>query len=151
MKAVFLVNFTKFVEWPPEAFPSPGAALVIGVLGEDPFGPLLDQAAEGESAAGRPLAVKRFRSLAALEPCHVLFIAESQEGRLAEILHHVRAAPTLTVADMDGFAARGGAVQFRREGGRLRFEIRPEAAERVRLKVSARLLGLAAASPRRRP
>ncbi|MCM2305132.1 MAG: YfiR family protein [Elusimicrobia bacterium] len=151
MKAVFLVNFTKFVEWPPEAFSAPGSPVVIGVLGEDPFGALLDQAAAGETAGGRPLAVRRFRSLAALEPCHVLFIAESQEGRLAEILHLLRAAPTLTVADMDGFAARGGAVQFRREGGRLRFVIRPEAAERVRLKVSSRLLGLAGAAPGRRP
>lgn len=151
VKSVFLLNFTKFIEWPPDSFPNPRSPLVIAVLGADPFGDALDQAVAGETVDGRPIEIKRFRTLGDLAPCHILFISASQEERVPDILRRLRRSGTLTVADMDGFAARGGAVQFRAEGGRMRFEISREAVEQAGLKMSARLLNLASAvHPRRR-
>jgi hypothetical protein len=151
VKAVFLLNFTKFVEWPPEAFATLQSPIVIAVLGADPFDGVLDQAVAGETVNGRPIEVKRFKDLEALGPCHILFISASQEERVPEILRRLRRVRTLTVADMDGFAARGGAIQFRAESGRMRFEISQEAAELAGLRVSARLLRLASAVRPRRP
>lgn len=151
VKAVFLFNFTKFVEWPSDAFPDPKAPIVIGVLGDDPFGAALDRAVSGETVNDRPVEIKRFRTLGDLTPCHILYISDSHEARVPEILRRLKRAETLTVADADGFASRGGAVQFRTERGRLRFEISQTAAERAGLRVSSRLLGLASAVHPRRP
>lgn len=151
VKAVFLYNFTKFVEWPPESFPAPRSPLVIGVLGSDPFGAVLDQTVAGETVNGRPIEIRRFAHLADLEPCHILFISASQEERVPVILRRLRRRGTLTVADMAGFAARGGAIEFRIEGGRVRFEIGREAVDGAGLKVSARLLNLASTVRPRRP
>lgn len=150
VKAVFLFNFTKFVEWPPEAFADPASPLVIGVLGPDPFGPALDEAVAGEKADGRRVEVVRFKSLDELGPCHILFIAAAYEERAPELLRRLRRDATLTVSDIPGFTARGGVVQFLTEGGRVRFEISQAAAERAGLRVSARLLNLASVV-RRRP
>lgn len=151
VKAVFLFNFTKFVQWPPEAFPAPRSPIVIGVLGSDPFGRALEQAVAGETVDGRPIEIKRFKSLETLGSSHVLYISASQEERVPEILLRLGRSGTLTVADIDGFAARGGAVQFRTEAGRLRFEINRDAADRAGLRVSSRVLGLASAVHPRRP
>lgn len=151
VKAVFLYNFAKFVEWPPESFPAPRSPIVIGVLGSDPFGAVLDQTVAGETVNGRPLEIRRFARFADLQPCHILFISASQEERVPVILSRLRRTATLTVADMDGFAARGGAIEFRAEGGRMRFEISREAVDGAGLRVSARLLNLASAVRPRRP
>ena len=151
VKAVFLFNFAKFVEWPPESFTSPEAPIVIGVLGADPFGGALDQAVSSETVRGRRVEIKRFRALDDMTACHILFISPSHAARVNDILKRLGRTGTLTVADAEGFAARGGTIQFRDEGGRLRFEISREAAERSGLKVSARLLNLASAVYPRRP
>lgn len=151
VKAVFLYNFTKFVEWPPESFPAPRSPIVIGVLGSDPFGAVLDETVAGETVNGRPLEIRRFARLADLEPCHILFISASQEERVPVILRRLRRTGTLTVADIPGFAARGGAIEFRIEGGRMRFEISREAVDGAGLRVSARLLNLASTVRPRSP
>lgn len=148
VKAVFLVNFTKFVEWPASAFPSAQSPIIIGVLGADPFDGALERAVAGEIVNGRPIEIRRFKNTADMAACHILFISGSVEERVTEVLSLLRRAPILTVADMDGFAARGGAVQFRTDGGRLRFVIRREATELAGLNVSARLLALGGATPR---
>ncbi len=151
VKAVFLFNFTKFVEWPSASFPAPSSPIIIGVLGADPFGGALEQTVAGETVNGRPLTIKRFKSLEELAPCHILFISASQEERVPEILRRLGRSETLTVADIDGFAMRGGAIQFRADSGRIRFEISREAAERAGLRVSARLLSLASVVRKRIP
>lgn len=149
VKAVFLFNFTKFVEWPAGAFASARSPIVICVLGADPFDGALERAVAGEIVNGRPIEIRRFKSTADTPACHILYISGTIEERVTEVLGRLRRAPILTVADMDGFAARGGAVQFRSDGGRLRFEIRREAAESAGLKVDARVLALGGAKPRR--
>lgn len=143
VKAVFLLNFAKFVEWPPEAFAGPQAPIVIGVLGADPFGEILDRTIAAESVNGRPVAVKRFESIADLEPCHVLYISSSEKARLPEILAQLETAKVLTVGDMKRFARRGGAINFVSEQNKIRFEINKKAADRAGLKISSQLLKLA--------
>jgi len=142
LKAVFLFNFTKFVEWPNEAFAAPNAPLCIGVLGDDPFGELLDEAVRGEISRGHPLTVRRARDVMPLRECHVVFISRSEESRVAEILEELDGVPTLTVGDSQGFARLGGVIGFYLEGNKLRFEISHSAARRKELKISSQLLSL---------
>ena len=141
VKAAFLYNFTKFVEWPDAAFPDD--SFRVCVLGEDPFGKSL-KALTGQEVAGRRLQVLSFRGgIARPEECHVLFISRSEQGRLAEILSGVRNFPVLTVADSRGFLEGGGIINFVLEGSKVRFEINQEAAERTGIKISSKLMSLA--------
>lgn len=142
LKAVFLFNFTQFVEWPSSAFASADAPLCIGVLGEDPFGATLDAAVRGESSRGRPLTVLRARDVDAVSGCQVVFISASEKTRVEAILARLAAGPTLTVGESDGFARQGGVIGFYRDGSKLRFEISASTARRKELKISAQLLSL---------
>lgn len=82
VKAVFLFNFTQFVDWPPAAFPDAQAPLTIGVLGDDPFGDFLDETVRGEKSNSRPIVIRRYRRVEEVGPCHVLFISRSESHRL---------------------------------------------------------------------
>src|SRR5881396_2379465 len=112
LKAVFLFNFAQFVEWPPQAFPDRQVPLVIGVLGEDPFGSFLDETVRGEKVNNRPLAVQRYRRVDEIKTCHVLFISGSEANRLEQIFNGLKGRNILTVGDFDGFARRGGMIRF---------------------------------------
>src|SRR5712664_1838664 len=98
LKAVFLFNFAQFVEWPPTAFPEAKAPLVIGVLGDDPFGPYLDETVRGEKVNNRPLVVQRFRQVEEIKTCHVLFISRSERERLGQILAGLKGRNILAVS-----------------------------------------------------
>jgi hypothetical protein len=147
LKAAFLFNFVKFVEWPAEAFAGERSPLTICVYGADPFGDTLDNVVRGETVGERGLIVQRPESPGELRDCHVLFVSRSEKERMPEILSHVEGAPVLTVADTDGFLKAGGIINFVLEDNKVRFLINPEAAERNRLKVSSKLLRLARSAP----
>ncbi|MFZ5496058.1 MAG: YfiR family protein [Verrucomicrobiota bacterium] len=140
IKAVFLFNFAQFVEWPPEVFPGPESPLVIGVLGRDPFGALLDEAVQGEATGTHPLAVRRFRRVDDIGMCHVLFISESEAPRLERILAGLQGRSILTVGDAEDFAQRGVMIRFFKDKNRIRLRINLEAARAARLTISSRLL-----------
>ena len=140
VKAAFLYNFTKFVEWPETAFPD--SSFRLCVLGDDPFGKSLTELS-GQEAAGRKLMVVRIRAMEKLEGCNLLFISRSERGRFSEILSQVEGSPVLTVADTQGFLEEGGIINFILEGSKIRFEISQEAAERVEIKISSKLMSLA--------
>ncbi len=142
VEAAFLFNFAKFVEWPAAAFPSPEAPIVIGVLGEDPFGTALDELGRGELIRGRPLAVKRSPRLADLLDCQLVFISRSEAAHATDILKTIGAKPILTVGDFDGFGQSGGIIQFYLDGTKLRFLINPTVAQNAELKLSAQLLSV---------
>ncbi|HEX9941487.1 MAG TPA: YfiR family protein [Thermoanaerobaculia bacterium] len=142
VKAAFLYNFTKFVEWPPSAFIDDGSSLKLCVLGEDPFGKSL-QTVAGEEVAGRKLTVLAKGTLPDPAICQILFISRSERERLSEILSGVRGRPVLTVSDTKGFLDQGGIINFTLEGTKVRFEINQESAERSGLKISSKLLRLA--------
>jgi hypothetical protein len=86
VQAVFLFNFAQFVEWPAEAFSDAKAPLVIGILGEDPFGSVLDETVRGETVRGRPFKIRRYRRVDDIKDCHILFISQSGGNRLADVL-----------------------------------------------------------------
>ncbi len=144
VKAAFLYNFTKFVDWPPSAFPDAGSPLRICVLGEDPFGTSLKAVAgENEEVGGHKLTVVPTPSLSRSGGCQVLFISRSEQERLPQILASVKGSPVLTVGDSRGFLDHGGIINFILEGSKVHFEINPEAADRVGIKISSKLLRLA--------
>lgn len=144
VKAAFLYNFVKFVEWPAEAFSS-GGPLVIGVVGNDPFGSALDQAISGKNVSGRQLIIRRFKVGQDLRACHILFISSSEQNRLAQIIHSLRGASVLTVGEMGQFNQQGGIINFIMEASKVRFEINAGMAEQSGLKISSKLLALAKA------
>jgi len=143
IKAAFLYNFAKFVEWPATALRDPGAPIIVAVLGEDPFGADLEQTLNGKSAGGRRVLVRRFKGVRDLEFCHILFISPSEKEHLRETLRALKNSNILTVGESDGFARLGGMINFIPEENRVRFEINIDAADRAGLKISSKLLKLA--------
>jgi len=143
VKAVFLFNFTQFVAWPPSAFPDGQAPLVLGVLGDDPFGGFLDEAVRGEVVNSHPMVVERYRQVEDIEACHILFISASEAGRLERIFALLKGRNILTVGDSARFARQGGMVQFVTERNKIRLHINVEAAEAAALMISSKLLRLA--------
>jgi hypothetical protein len=143
LKAAFLFNFAKFVDWPPSAFAGERAPLTICVYGEDPFGPTLDAVVQNERVGERSLLVQRPDSIDDLGECHVLFVSRSEKDRLGEVMSQVKGKPVLTVADTDGFLRAGGVINFVLEGKKVRFLIDQEAAERSGLRISSKLMRLA--------
>ena len=102
LKAAFLYNFARFVEWPGGSQDQNGEAIVSGILGDDPFGPILESTIRGKNVDGRQLRVKRMEHVAETGSCHLLFISRSQTQHLAEILRRVPDRAILTVGDSEG-------------------------------------------------
>ncbi len=143
VKAAYLYNFARFVEWPADAAATRDH-LLLGVIGVDPFGAVLDEIVRDRAAPGdRRLVVRRFTSVEEAAHAHILFICSSEEGRLAQILGALDGASVLTVGDLPRFAERGGMVALTVENHKVRFEINVEAVQRTGLKVSSQLLKLA--------
>jgi hypothetical protein len=142
VKAAFLYNFAKFVEWPAEVFQETGAVIIIGVLGEDPFGTSLETI-EGKTIEGRKVVTKRFRSARDAQVSHILFISSSEKDRLAEVVKSLKGIRVLTVGETERFVEVGGIINLYIESNKVRFEINVDSAERAGLKISSRLLGLA--------
>lgn len=140
LKAVFLFNFAQFVEWPASAFAAPDAPLVIGVLGEDPFGAYLDEVVRGEKVDGHPLEVLRYRRVEDISTCHILFISRTEQDRLESLVARLKDRTILTVGDAEHFARRGGMIRFVTEHNRIRLHINIKAAEAASLKLSSKLL-----------
>ncbi len=141
VKAAFLYNFTKFVDWPPGAFPDPNS-LRICVLGDDPFGGSL-QAVAGEQVANHKLTVTRMDTISRPGGCQILFISRSEESRLPQILAAIKSSPVLTVGDTKGLVDKGVIINFTLDGSKVRFEINTESADRAGLRISSKLLQLA--------
>jgi hypothetical protein len=140
VKAAFLLNFVQYIDWPTTAFADAKSPIAIGVLGDDPFGSALDQTFQGESAHGRSFVIKRSRSVDDLKSCHLLFISKSEKDKVDDILSSLNTTTLATVSEFDGFARRGGLINFYLEGKKIRFEINTNAAQSKDLKVSSELL-----------
>lgn len=142
VKAGFIYNFTKFIEWPESAFADPEAPIVIGILGKDPFGKQLDEAIKGETSRGRPLVVQRFERAEEAKACHLLFVANSEVARLKEVLRTIQGTPVVTVGEADDFVEGGGVIGFQVEEGRVRFIVNVDAAARTGAKIGSQMLNL---------
>lgn len=143
VKAVFLFNFAQFVDWPAAAFPDSVTPLVIGILGDDPFGGVLDQTVRDERLGARAFRVRRYQSVDEITTCHILFISRAEGPRSNVILAGLKHRPILTVSEADGFAERGGMIRFVTDRNRIRLQINLEAAEAAHLTISSKLLRVA--------
>lgn len=146
IKAGFIFNFAKFVEWPTAAFPASDSPIVIGILGTDPFGTIIDQIVQDKKIGARGFVVKRLRwgtDLKDLKDCKILFVGASEKAHVDELVQIVKGLPILTVGETPGFAEHGGVIRFVLEDNRVRFEVNVEAAHQADLTISSRLLTLA--------
>ncbi len=139
VKALFLLNFTKYVDWPTNAFAGTNAPIVIGLYGENKFGDALTKAVEGRTVSGRQIVIQPIEKNGDPGKCQVLFISDSEKNHLGEILDNIKALPVLTVGETDQFLERGGMINFVKKEGKIQLE----GARRAKLEISSKLLGVA--------
>lgn len=140
VKAAFLFNFAQFVEWGGAAFATPRTPIVIGVAGDDPFGPYLDNLVRNEKVGERALEVRRFHHLAEVTGCHILFVSDALAAEFDAAVPALQRQGILTIGEMEGFTRRGGVIRFVLENGKIRFRVNPQAAKDSGLVVSSKLL-----------
>jgi len=145
VKAAFLYNFAKFVDWPPQAFKTPEEPFVICILGQDPFGRALDVVVSGKNVGGRPGAVRRASDAHQAVGCQILFVSSSERKQVLSILAAARQPGVLTVGEVGNPTAQGVAIAFILTGGRVRFQVNLACAEEEKLRFSSKLLSLAIA------
>lgn len=143
VKATYLYNFARFVKWPETVPAGKGDSFSVCVLGQDPFGTILDSTLAGEALDGKPVVLRRLSKPHDAGECRILFISSAEEKHLKEILTELDVSGVLTVSDMPGFTRRGGMIQFVLEGDKVRFEINLSSAESARLVLSSELLKVA--------
>ena len=143
VKAAFLYNFARFTEWPPDAFPSESAALVIGVAGDEALRHSIDNVIQGKHAGIRTLTTRQVTDANDTGGVQMLYIGGTAASRAEDFVSALNSGPILTVGDVERFPEKGGMINFLIAENRVRFEIRVDAAERSRLKVSSRVLTLA--------
>lgn len=142
VKAAFIYNFTKFIEWPDQASAS-SEQLLLCVLGEDPFGSALDSL-QGREVHGQRIIVSRFDSIPAGKKCHVLYISASEESHLESLIKRYSSRPgLLLISDIEGFVDKGGSIELSMAEEQVRFEINLKSTRESNLQISSRLLRLA--------
>lgn len=144
IKAAFLFNFAKFVEWPPDAFPNANSPIIIGVLGKNVFGHYLADTIQGKTVQNRPFVFKELKSASDAVHCHILFVSPSMSDDFPEIIKDLHNASVLTVSENDQFLKAGGMINFIIEDNKVHFQINDAAAKAAGLNISSKLLSLAA-------
>jgi YfiR/HmsC-like len=145
VKAAYLYNFGRFVEWPANAAATEGSSFTICVLGDDPFGQALDATLAGETIANQKVTARRISSLQTGADCRILFISSSEANRLNKIIEALDKNAVLTVSDIPQFSQHQGMIQFVLEENRIRFEVNLTATQRAGLTLSSELLKVATA------
>jgi len=140
VKASYLLNFTRYIDWPTRSFKSTNSPMVIGVLGQDRFGDDLRTLVQGKRVEGHDLVVRRIETLEQCRDTQILFISSSEKRRIPDIVQSLKGAPVLTVGETDGFIQSGGIINFRLRNKDLFVDINRPAADKVGLRISARLL-----------
>ena len=143
VKAAFLYNFAKFVEWPAQSFKGPDDPIAICVVGQNPFGSMLEDTVKGKRLEGRAFVVRTVADVQQAGGCHILFVSSSEREHLQSILASIKTTGILTVGETAGFAKDGGIINFKLDGGMVRFEINIDAAAKEGLQIRSNLLSLA--------
>jgi len=143
IKAAFIFNFAKFVDWPPSAFSNLNSPIVIGILGDNPFHDDLARTIHNKTIEDRPLVIEELRVPSEATNCHILFISSSEKDRLPEILKSLKDTSVLTVGEMDHFTESGGMINLVIRDQKIRFQINNGEATKARLKISSKLMNLA--------
>lgn len=142
-KAVYLLNFLQFIEWPDSVVENDQSPIVLSVAGNDPFGDILDDTFRNERIGGHPVVIHRFRSVNEIGKCHAVFISASEKNSFQERLQRLNESSILTVSDIENFGDRGGGIGFYLEKNKVRFKINLKALKQGELKASSKLLRLA--------
>ena len=142
IKAAYIYNFAKLVEWPETTFDSPDSPIQLAILGDDSFIETL-MTIDNKIASGRAISIKNYGAVSEINQCHILYIGKSEKNNLNTILKKLQNKPCLTVSNIDGFASRGGMINFILVNNKVRFEINLQTTRNSDLKVSSRLLKLA--------
>jgi len=145
VKGAFLLNFAKFVEWPDQAFKSPGDPIMICILGQNPFGSGFDKAAKEIVVGNRQLGVRQLSDPQQSGQCQMVFVSASERKLSRALLQSTQGESVLTVGESEGFTSGGGIIDFKLDGEKVRIEINTAAADRAKLRISAKLLSLAQA------
>jgi hypothetical protein len=143
VKAVFIYNFTKFIDWPSNSFNNPESPFIIGVVGNQNISPFLQEAIAGELAAGRPILIKHYATARDVKNCHILYIGSEDPDRVKAIIAQTKNQSILTVSDSPNFLRWGGMVRFFTEKGKIRLEINSDAAKSSGIRISSKLLSVA--------
>ncbi|EKD42700.1 MAG: hypothetical protein ACD_73C00054G0002 [uncultured bacterium] len=143
LKAAFLFHFFEFVEWPKTTDDSVNTPFLIGVLGKNPFGSILEETLRNKIVNDKPVKVEYIEELKNLNKYHILFISSSKKDSLPEIFQSLQGSHVLTVGETESFNEKGGIINFILQGQKVRFSINNEAAKNAGLKISSRLLQLA--------
>jgi hypothetical protein len=143
VKAFFLYNFARYVEWSPQNFKAANDPIVICILGQNPFGSALEQATTGNAIAGRPVVVREIQNILPPCNCHILFVNSSERKHFRAIAACLKGSGVLTVGETPGFTGDGGVINFKLRDGKVRFDINVDAAGREGLHISSKLLSLA--------
>jgi len=143
LKAAFVYNFIKFVEWPADTFPNTNSPITIGVLGDDSFANTLSATVKDKTVGGRKIAIKQSMKARDIEGCQLVYIGSNNESHLSKTIEDIGNHHTLTVSDIEGFARRGGIIGFTDENDKLAIEINLRKAKESDLKISSKLLKLA--------
>jgi len=143
VKALFLFNFAKYVQWPDQAFPDTNAPITIGIVGEDNFGEDLSHAIAGKTVNGRTVVIRHLSAGDYPQSCQILFISDSESSDMKDILRRVGTQPVLTVGEDKAFARNGGIIDFVVKDDKVRLAINLDAANKAGLKISSKLLAVA--------
>jgi len=141
VKASYLYNFAKYVEWPAAVFPRENSPLTICIVGKSPMNEVIESLA-GKSIKNRRLVIRQFSRIEDLSDCNILFINATVKTSITQILASATSRPILTVSDQNGFAAAGGMIEYVPVGSKIRFKINNRAAKQVNLQISSHLLRL---------
>jgi hypothetical protein len=142
VKAAFLFNFAKFIDWPPEVFADTNSPIVVGVLGKNVFGDNLQKIIKDRKVNNRSFEFRKYASVTEATNCQILFISSSEKNDFAKIVSALHNASILTVSETDGFIQAGGMINFMLQDDKIRFQISDDAAKKARLKISSKLLSL---------
>jgi hypothetical protein len=143
VKAAFIYNFARFIEWPQEVFASADSPFVIGVVGTDPFNGALEQAVTAKKVGTRRVEIQHFDSVDQIGPCQILFVPTSDDESETKIIQKVENDHVLTIGESDSFDSIGGSFRFFTEDNKMRFEVNTDATDHAKLKISSKLLKLA--------
>ena len=143
LKAVFIFNFTQFVEWPASALPSDGSPFVIGILGENPFNNYLEQVISGEKINSHPIVIQRYTKIEDIKTCHILFINLADARKQEQVLAGLKERRILTISESNSFLQSGGMVRLFTKDNKIKFQVNIEATNAANLVVSSKLLRLA--------
>jgi hypothetical protein len=142
LKAVFLYNFTQFVEWPDNSFSSDNAPMIIGILGTDPFGSYLEETVAGEKINGHPLRVQHYNTVEEIGVCQILFINVADKTKREQIIAKLKGRNILTVSDAPDFLFQGGMIRFFTNLDKIKLQVNLEETKTANLVISSKLLRL---------